>query len=520
MKQESTAISHQRRYGWLAYLYSLPSPYGIGDLEAGALLLTLLYESGASLWQWLPIHPLGYGESPYAASSAFALEPLMISPSWLYEDGFLTQSDLKTPPAFPTNTIDYPAVRQWKKQLLYKSFIHWKSANGAADSNFLEFCHQQRYWLEEYALYAVLKMLYGHTPWYNWPAVAKNRDPDFCRTIRNRYHDQLLYIRFIQWIASTQLSKLVAMARKLGILLIGDLPLFVNYDSADVWAHPELFKLDKQKSPKVVSGVPPDYFSSTGQRWGNPQYNWKVHRQQHFQWWIERFRHLLHYFDLIRIDHFRGLAAVWEIPADAPDARQGRWVKTPGKQLLRTLQKTFGTLPLLVEDLGFITPDVLLLRDTFDLPGMRVLQFGLESENPAHPFLPHNFDTTQTVLYTGTHDNNTSKGWFLHLSSPQKTFIFELCGQELSANEVVDWMIDSCLFSTASYVIFPLHDILRLGEEARLNTPGKAAGNWTYRFSLLPSSERLASLRKRAYLSNRLPSTTTVESTDITSRST
>ncbi len=503
----SNTLQLERCYGWLVHLPCLPSPYGIGDFAAAAKLIDALTAAGAKLWQLLPLHPPGYGNSPYSAFSAFALDPLLISPQWLLKSGMLPASSLQTPPPVPSDYIDYATVARWKNHLFVHAYQRWREHRCGYEA--LEhFRKQEQYWLEDFALFWIFKQQYHHQPWYQWPAPARDRDPLFLREAKGRYAEQFEFITFLQWIAAQQLSQLRAIAHAAEVILIGDMPIFVAYDSADVWAHPELFKLDAQRRPTVVAGVPPDYFSPTGQRWGNPQYRWRNHKEENFRWWTQRFQRLLQWFDYIRVDHFRGFAAVWEIPATAPDARRGKWVRVPGRQLFRHLFQTFQQLPIIAEDLGLITPDVIKLRDTFGFPGMRVLQFGLESSDPAHPFLPQNFETPHTVCYTGTHDNDTSLGWFLQLNAEQQTFIRRLSGRE-QAVDIVEWMIDYALFSTAKFAIIPLHDILLLGSEARLNVPGRSSGNWVFRFATLPSPERLAELRERSYLANRLSSSLT-----------
>ncbi len=497
-------LSLDRRYGWLVHLPCLPAPDGIGDFAAAAQLIDVLQAAGATLWQLLPLHPPGYGNSPYAAFSAFALDPLLISLQWLQVQDLLPPS-LSVPPPLPKNRIDVTAVAQWKYPIFREAYERWRYRGER--TAFERFYEQERFWLEDFTLFWLLKQLHNHQPWHQWEPEARNREESFLRKLKRTYTQQLEFFAFLQWIAAQQLDRVRHRARQAGVLLIGDLPLFVAYDSADVWAHPHLFKLDRHKRPTVVAGVPPDYFSPTGQRWGNPHYRWQHHRRERFQWWTRRLRRLLQWFDYVRIDHFRGLAAVWEIPASAPDARTGRWVRTPGASLFRHWLRTFKTLPLLAEDLGTITPDVIKLRDRFGIPGMKVLQFGLESADPAHPFLPQNFDSPLVVFYTGTHDNDTAVGWLQTMNPSTRQFIQALAQRD-DLLSLAEWMIDQVLFSTARFAIIPLQDILHLSSDARLNTPGRAEGNWIFRFAALPSPDRLSQLKHKSFLANRLPAVT------------
>jgi 4-alpha-glucanotransferase len=475
-----------RASGVLLHPTSLPGPYGIGDLGPRAYRwIDFLVDAGCGLWQVLPLGPTGYGDSPYQCFSAFAGNPFLISPEILLHDGLLTEADVADRPDFPAERVDYGPVITWKLALLDRAFANFKAAaaNQLRDE-FTAFRSREAAWLNDFAAFMAMKEANGGVSWNNWPEPQRKRDPQALSAAYQsdafQRHAFRQFLFFRQWWALRQYTN------ERGIKIIGDIPIFVAYDSAEAWAHPELFYMDEQGLPTVVAGVPPDYFSPTGQLWGNPLYRWSVHRQSGYAWWFERLRATLRQVDLIRLDHFRGFAGYWEVPAGMPTAEVGEWKPGPGKNFLTALQSTLGDLPIIAEDLGLITPDVVELRDTFSLPGMRILQFGFGS--PTDPFLPHNY-VRNCVVYTGTHDNDTVKGWYKTAPKAEK----QLCLKYLntSAAKLPDAMVRAIWSSVANVVVAPLQDLLSLGTEARMNFPGKPAGNWTWRMPVDAASDDL-----------------------------
>ncbi|NWG19937.1 MAG: 4-alpha-glucanotransferase [Chloroflexi bacterium] len=471
-----------RASGILLHPTSLPSRWGIGDLGDGAYeFADFLAAAGQRIWQVMPLGPTGYGDSPYQSFSAFAGNPLLISFDILLEDELLEPSDLADAPRLPDTVVDYGAVIPFKQRVLRRAFARFR--NGFADhlrDDFEAFCEAQTAWLDDYALFAALKHAHNGAAWYTWKAALRSRTPQALAAAQREHADEIAYQRFIQYLFFDQWKALKNYVNDLNISILGDIPIFVAYDSADVWANPDLFYLDRQGKPTVVAGVPPDYFSATGQLWGNPLYRWDVLKQRGYDWWINRFRATLTMFDIVRLDHFRGFAACWEVPASEETAMNGRWVEGPGAALFEAVDRALGGLPIVAEDLGVITPDVEELRDRFGFPGMRVLQFafGVKADQP---YLPHNH-IRRCIVYTGTHDNDTTLGWWRSAPEKERRHVQLYLGR---SGEDIAWdFIRAALSSVADTAIIPLQDVLALGSEARMNTPGQPGGNWTWRFGL------------------------------------
>lgn len=490
----------ERSGGILLHPTSLPGPYGIGDLGPSAYrFLDALSAAGCRLWQVLPLGPTGYGDSPYQCFSAFAGNPYLISPEILLQEGLLSSDDLRDLPDFPSARVDYGKVIPWKLRLLARAFERL-SAFPSFQQAFDAFFEAEKAWLEDYALFMALKEVHGGRPWNEWPEALRLRHPDALNEARRELRMSIRRHAFHQFLFFRQWMALREYAHARGVRIIGDLPLFVAYDSADVWAHPDLFRLDAQGRPIVVAGVPPDVFSATGQRWGNPIYRWEAHQTQEFSWWIERVKMVLRLADFVRIDHFRGLAACWEIPADSPTAERGAWVPAPGAELLHRLHQALGNdLPLIAEDLGVITPDVVELRERFHLPGMKILQFAFSG--PDNPFLPHHYPQ-RCVVYTGTHDNDTAQGWWESAPQAEKDF----ARRYLATHEpFFAWdLLRAAWASVAIFALAPMQDILGLGGWARMNYPSRPDGNWAWRMEAGAFSDEIVQrLREWNYLYSR-----------------
>ncbi len=493
-----------RASGVLLHVSSLPSPYGIGDLgPAASAWVNHLHEAGQSWWQALPLGPTGYGNSPYQSLSSFAGNELLISPDCLIEDGLLRTSDCEGN-SFSAALVDYDAVIPFKRGLLERAWTNF-SAGPRRDLRpaFDQFCHEQMHWLEDYALFRALKLRHNNAYYLEWPAELIRRLPLALASARRELERPIDQVRFAQFLLFRQAARLKQRAHAKGLLLIGDLPFFVSPDSSDVWANPELFQLDEQYRPRFVAGVPPDYFSATGQLWGNPVYDWDILRRTDYRWCVDRLRALLNYVDAVRLDHFRGFAAAWHIPAGAPTAQTGRWVPGPGAEFFIVVQKELGGLPFIAEDLGLITPDVRALRDQFSLPGTRVLQFAFDGQSN-NPHLPDNY-TGNTVAYPGTHDNPTAREWYEELPDHQRQALWRyLKRPEGLSSEVAPALIQLAWSSPAALAIAPLQDVLNLGAEARMNMPGRADGNWRWRCSTDQlSAPEIEWLRNLTKISNR-----------------
>ncbi len=474
-------MAFTRASGILLHPTSLPGRFGIGDLGAEATQwVDFLASAGQKLWQILPLGPTGFGDSPYQCFSAMAGNPYLISPEKLVEDGVLTQSDLDAAPDFPAHAVDYGPVIQFKLKLLDQAHRRFRSGAGKSlRPEFESFKKAQAWWLDDFALFMALKDSHGGAVWSAWEPELVARAPKAVTAANAESAGAVESHRFRQFLFFRQWSAVKARANAAGIKIIGDIPIFVAYDSADVWAHPELFHLDQYGKSTTVAGVPPDYFSRTGQLWGNPLYRWDKLKATGYAWWIERFRATLATVDIVRLDHFRGFEAYWEIPADMPTAEVGQWVKGPGADFFRALKAALGTLPIIAEDLGVVTPEMLALRDQFDLPGMKVLQFAFSSD-AADPFLPHNYPRN-CVVYSGTHDNDTTRGWYEYSSKEhERDFARRYLGRD--GSDIAWDFIRLAFSSVADMAVAPLQDVLNLGTEARMNLPGTAAGNWGWRF--------------------------------------
>jgi 4-alpha-glucanotransferase len=456
---------------------SLPGQYGIGDLgPAASQFLDYLNRAKQTLWQVLPLGPTGYGDSPYASPSAFAGNTLLIAPELLIQEGLLETGDVEPLRQLPEDRVEFGQLQPLKRQLLEKAF---RSEKRQQTQDRLEaFKRAQSGWLYDFALFTALTEHHGH--WLDWPPPLRDREPAALEQARQELHEQIDLHTFAQFVFFDQWHSLRARANLLGISIIGDIPIFVAHESADVWAHRHLFKLDDQGRPTVVAGVPPDYFSATGQLWGNPLYDWQAIANDGYQWWIARMRHLLELVDMVRVDHFRGFEAAWEVPANAATAVHGTWVLGPGKDVFDAIDRALGGhVPVIAEDLGLITDEVRELLAQTGYPGMKVLQFafGGGSDNP---YLPHNYPHPNCVVYTGTHDNDTTRGWFESISENERQYVRQYLGDTSSG--IACALTRLALASIADTAIVPLQDVLDLGSEARMNVPGSVGGSWTWRF--------------------------------------
>src|SRR5579864_8540254 len=469
-----------RGSGILLHVTSLPSPYGIGDLGPSAFAwIDRLHDAGQRWWQALPLGPTGYGNSPYQSLSSFAGNDLLISPECLIADGLLRPSDFEK--RFPSNIVDYEAVIPIKHRILEKAWTYFRAGERKdLRPAYEDFCAAQTHWLEDYALFRSLKEKFQGAYYLDWPAELVERRPNALADARQELADRIDQIRFAQFLLLRQADRLKEYAHAKGVGLIGDLPFFVSPDSSDVWANPGFFLLDERRRPRFVAGVPPDYFSVQGQLWGNPVYNWDALRATGYEWCIDRLRALLNHVDVIRLDHFRGFAAAWHVPAGAPTAQSGQWVPGPGASFFQAVQTEVGHLPFIAEDLGLITPDVQALRGQFRLPGMRVLQFAFDG-HADNPYLPHNF-VHNTVAYTGTHDNATTQQWYEELPDYQKQNFWNYLKRAPGTSvDAAPELMRLAWSSPAALAIAPLQDLLNLGSEARMNVPGRADGNWRWR---------------------------------------
>ena len=470
----------QRNGGILLHPTSLPGRYGIGDLGAEArAFVDFLVRAGQTVWQVLPLGPTGYGDSPYQCFSAFAGNPLLISLETLVEDGLLLPEELRDAPAFPDDRVDFGAVIPWRTTLLARAAGRFaEGAHATLEQDFDAFCEAQASWLDDYALFMALKEENALATWSAWPVELVQRDALALEAARARLASSVLKHKLCQVLFFRQWAAVRRYANQRGVRIVGDIPIFVAYDSADVWANPDQFFLDADGRPTVVAGVPPDYFSATGQLWGNPLYRWDVMAERGYDWWLARLRMSFTQVDLLRVDHFIGFHRYWEIPARAKTAVQGRYLPGPGAAFLAAARQSLGDLPIIAEDLGVVTPEVEALRDQFALPGMKVLQFAFDSD-ASNPFLPHNF-TRRCVAYTGTHDNDTTIGWFAKASDEDRAHVQRYFAR--SGDDVAYDLIRGVMSSCADTAIVPLQDVLCLGSEARMNTPGVASGNWQWRF--------------------------------------
>lgn len=471
-----------RLSGILAHPTSFPSPYGIGDLGPGAYdFVDFLEKSGQHLWQVLPLGPTGFGDSPYQGPSAFAGQPLLISPDLLMKQHLLTKEDVADMPEWDEDKIDYGPAITFKNMLLKKawtSFLH--TPDKTMIENFEAFCEEQKSWLDDYALFMACKDAQKGISWLEWEPEYRDPSEKQKKALRAEFAEPIRYYCFLQFLFQEQWDALRTYANEKGIQIIGDIPIFVSPDSADVWSNKKLFQLDAKGYPSKVAGVPPDYFSATGQLWGNPLYGWDYHEETGYKWWINRVRRQLSLTDYLRIDHFRGFEAYWAVPAGEETAINGQWIKGPCEKLFRAIEKELGEdLPIWAEDLGVITPEVEHLRDSLGFPGMKVLQFGFGDMNDT-TYIPFYYTTPNCICYTGTHDNDTTVGWYRTQPDIVQDRIRRLANAD--GNNVGHDFICFAMGSIAKYAIFPFQDVLQLGSEARMNTPGVAAANWAFRF--------------------------------------
>jgi len=502
----------KRTSGILLHLTSLPGKHGIGDLGPSAYrFIDFLAASGQRCWQFLPTGPTStaFDNSPYMCRSVFAGNPLLINLESLVQENYLSDKDLEDGSLFSEYIVEYEKVTAFKNRLLHKAF--WNFKKSGRNPDFELFCHTHENWLDDYALFMSFREIFAAKPWYEWPGYAARREAKSLNQFTVKHADMLLYYKFVQFIFFSQWQKVYDYAQAKNVSLIGDIPIYVALDSADVWSNQTLFKIDPQTSePLMVAGVPPDYFSETGQRWGNPVYKWKNDNgkinNRLYDWWLARFKLIFSMMDLVKIDHFRGFEAFWEIPAQEKTAIKGSWVKGPGRPFFTTMKSHLKKLPIIAEDLGVITPPVEKIRDQMGFPGMRVLQFAFESDEK-NPYLPHNFETPNTIVYTGTHDNNTTLGWFMGKKLSEQTR--ERIRRYLNSydDSRISWeLVRLALSSVAAMAIIPLQDILGFGEDCQMNRPGTESGNWRWRCAPRFLNEEVEQrLLDAAIFYNRLP---------------
>lgn len=491
-----------RSSGILLHPTCFPGRFGIGDLgQAAHHFIDFLIGSGQQYWQVLPLGPTGYGNSPYASYSALAGNPLLLSLERLQEQGLLDPSDFDQLPEFSPDRVDYDRVYATKYPLLRKACEAFKSKD---QQEFEAFCQAKSFWLEDFALFMALKEEHQNTSWFEWEPELRHRQPEALAQAQQKLQETIYFQKFLQFEFFQQWLDLKKHANDRGIDIIGDIPIYVNHDSADVWANPDNFELDEETgAAKLMAGVPPDYFSATGQLWGNPVYKWDYLKESGFKWWIQRFEAMLDLVDWIRIDHFRGFEAYWAVPEGETTAIHGEWIEAPGKEFFEALNQDLGKLPILAEDLGTITPEVEALRDQFEFPGMKILHFAFGSD-PGNPYLPFNYGRN-CVVYTGTHDNDTTVGWYHSISDYERDNLMNYIGC-ISHNGIHWDLIRLALNTIANLCILPLQDIFGLGTEARMNVPSKAEGNWEWRYRPeMLSDHHRDHLKHLTYRSGRLP---------------
>lgn len=486
----------KRGSGVLLHITSLPSSYGIGDLGPAAYSFAdFLAETGQSCWQILPLTPIcpAYGNSPYSSFSAFAGNYLLVSPELMIRDGFLNKSEIQKAPLFPKDRVDYKKVTEYKDAIFNIAFE--KNKDKLVHHNgFQAFCRENSDWLEDYCLFIAIKKHFENIDWGRWPEKLRDRAEDALIELAGRSGDMMLKVKFQQYLFFSQWQSLKKYCEDKAIKIFGDIPIYVNYDSSDVWANPGIFKLDEDKRPALVAGVPPDYFSKTGQLWGHPIYNWDRLKESGYKWWIKRIEHNLKLLNLSRLDHFRGFVSYWAVEAGEKTAVNGKWIAAPAEDFFNTLLKHFKQLPIIAEDLGIITPDVTEIMEKFGFPGMKVLLFAFGGDIATNPYAPHNH-IKNCVVYTGTHDNNTIKGWYKNEVDPKdRKKISEYIGREVTARTIHKEIVKLAMTSVADTVIIPMQDILGLGEKDRMNVPGTTTGNWEWRLS---SEQLTPSLTKK-----------------------
>jgi 4-alpha-glucanotransferase len=485
-------------------LTSLPNAYPIGDLgSAATAFVDFLSQSGQCWWQMLPIGPGGAGNSPYQSMSVFGGDPLLVSPDRLVEQGLLGRQDIELPIPVSEGRVDYSTAARLELRWLKMAFEKFeKHEHGARQSEFAEFVHTESFWLDDFALFSAIQEKEGSTDWTRWGQELRTRQPDAVIRAKEFFARSMRYHQFVQWQFSVQWKEFRAYCASKEIRLIGDVPMFAAHQSADVWAHPELFKLDAEGHPTVVAGVPPDYFSKTGQVWGTPVYRWEAHQEQNYSWWIERLRMASGRFDVNRLDHFIGFVRIFEVPAQAKTAVNGLYQPGAGASLFEAVRDALGALPFIADDLGATTPEVVALLNRLQIPGTRVLQFELGSDLEANS-VPQDHHPMESVVYTGTHDNDTTAGWYKNLPSEQRIALQRMLGA--TDHEVVWAIIRKALASPADIAIVPAQDILELGPEARMNFPGIGQGNWRWRLKDGELSQELAQkLRSMTFACGRL----------------
>ncbi len=489
-------MQYNRSAGVLLHPTSLPGKFGIGDFGKNIFrFIDFLVQSGQNLWQIFPLGPTGYGDSPYQCFSAFAGNPMLISPELLVEEGLLTADDFNSYPTFDSTKIDYGNVIIAKTKLLKLAFSKFNNLEFLLEQSCSDFCTQNKFWLDDYALFMAAKEFHGGVQWTKWSNDIAFRDPKSIDLWKEKLSEEINYQKFLQFYFDKQWKAVKKYANEKSIKIIGDLPIFIAYDSADLWANKNLFTIDSKGKLETIAGVPPDYFSPTGQLWGNPLYRWNEMEKNNFAWWKRRLKKMYELVDIVRIDHFRGLDAFWEIPGGAETAENGKWVNAPGAKLFNSIKEELGDVPILAEDLGVITPTVEKLRDDFGFPGMKILQFAFGPDGDKN-FLPHNY-VKNCVVYTGSHDNDTTRGFF-ETEKDNGSGIFEWAANYLgySGDDIRMAAIRAAYSSVANFVIIPMQDILNLGTKARMNFPGKPGGNWTWRFTWEQINDQLTELYK------------------------
>jgi 4-alpha-glucanotransferase len=483
----------KRGSGILLHISSIPTGYGIGDVGPAAhKFVDFLKRSGQNYWQILPLNytTAKTAYSPYNCFSAFAGNPLLISPDLIYRDGLLRKDEVRELPVFPPGRVDYRRVSSWKSKLFNKAFP--RSGGLSALDGYDRFAEQNTFWLEDFATFVAIKHHLGGQPWSQWPTEIRDRKKRALTSLRKELREQIDRELFLQYLCFKQYSNLRTTCGQNAVSIIGDLPIYVAYDSADVWAHPKVFQLNRSRKPKYIAGVPPDYFSRTGQLWGNPIYDWHYLDQTGYDWWMQRIKHNLKLFDLLRIDHFRGLVAYWQVPTGEKTAVRGKWIQAPTEAFFSALLRRFPSAPLFAEDLGYITADVREAISKYGLAGMRVLQFGFDGDSVSNPHCPHNH-IENCVVYTGTHDNNTTRGWFETEATPeQKKRLSAYLGHKVSAKTAHHEMIRLAMASVAKVAIIPMQDLLGLSTPARMNRPATTRGNWLWRMQKGQATTALA----------------------------
>lgn len=476
-------MAFPRESGILLHPTSLPGPHGIGDFgESAFRFVDWLERAGQHLWQLMPLGPTGFGDSPYASPSAFAGNPLLVSLAWLAGDGLLENAELEPARGFPEHAVDFEQVALFRTEMLRRAFDRFR--RGAAShlhAEFEQFLQDDVPWLADYAMFMSVKAALGGGWWPDWPEGIRTRAPEAMAEWQQRVAEDIRFHTFVQFLFQKQWQELRRYANERGIRIVGDIPIFVAYDSADVWSQQRQFQLGPDGKPTFVAGVPPDPFSATGQLWGNPVYDWPAMRASGYQWWVDRIRWTQRLVDIVRVDHFRGFSAAWLVPADAPDASGGHWEIAPGGEVFAAARRALGEVPVIIEDLGVITPDVIALRELLGFPGMNVLQFAFEND-PRNVYLPHNY-RRNSVVYTATHDNQTTVGWFRSRPEHERAAVQTYLGRD--GSDIAWDLIRVAWASVANTAIAPMQDVLRLGDEARMNVPGQPVGNWSWR--MLPS---------------------------------